>query len=77
MSYRLIAPAGEEKRIMGRLAKLQAVVGKVTYSEWEMEVTGEVPFDTAKEFQVDLKSMTDGRGIFEMEFLEYRRARQG
>lgn len=77
MSYRLIAPAGEEKRIMGRLAKMQAVVGKVTYSEWEMEVTGEVPFDTAKEFQVDLKSMTDGKGIFEMEFLEYRKARQG
>ena len=31
---------------------------------------------TAKEFQVELKSMTGGMGIFEMEFLEYRRCRQ-
>ena len=76
MNYRLIAPAGDEKRIMAKLAKLQASVENVIYSDGEMEVLGEVPFDTAKEFQVDLRSMTDGKGIFEMEFLEYRRDRQ-
>lgn len=76
MNYRLIAPAGDEKRIMAKLAKLQASVENVIYSDGEMEVLGEVPFDTAKEFQVDLRSMTDGKGIFEMEFLEYRRNRQ-
>ena len=62
--------------IMAKLAKLQASVENVIYSDGEMEVLGEVPFDTAKEFQVDLRSMTDGKGIFEMEFLEYRRDRQ-
>ena len=76
MNYRLIAPAGDEKSIMAKLAKLQASVENVIYSDGEMEVLGEVPFDTAKEFQVDLRSMTDGKGIFEMEFLEYRRDRQ-
>lgn len=76
MNYRLTAPAGDEKRIMAKLAKLQASVENVIYGNEEMEVLGEVPFDTARDFQVDLKSMTDGKGIFEMEFLEYRRSRQ-
>lgn len=76
MGYRLFAPSGCEKRLMGRLANMQASIENVIYNGDEMEVSGQVPFDTAKEFQVELKSMTGGRGIFEMEFLEYRRCRQ-
>lgn len=73
MNYRLFAPSGCERRIMGRLANMQASIENVIYDGGEMEVRGQVPFDAAKEFQVELKSMTEGRGIFEMEFLEYRR----
>ena len=76
MSYRLFAPSGCEKRLMGRLANMQASIDDVGYNGDELEVSGQVPFDTAKEFQVELKSMTGGMGIFEMEFLEYRRCRQ-
>ena len=53
---------------MAKLAKLQASVENVIYSDGEMEVLGEVPFDTAKEFQVDLRSMTDGKGFLKWNF---------
>ena len=47
---------------------MQASIDDVGYNGDELEVSGQVPFDTAKEFQVELKSMTGGMGIFEMEF---------
>lgn len=72
MTYQLFAPIFYEKKIMGELRKMCASIENVTFSENEMTVKGLTPYDTAKEFQINLGTMTGGRGIFEMEFHEYR-----
>lgn len=72
MAYRLTAPLGAEKRIFSDLFKMRATTGEILYGEQELRITGEVPFDTCNDFLPILLSYTGGKGIFEVQFLQYR-----
>lgn len=72
MKYRLCAPICYEKRIIAELRKIEASLENVIFSDTEMRANGDVPFDTAKEFQIQLSTITGGQGIFEMEFYRYQ-----
>ena len=72
MTYQLLAPSVYERKLIGELGKMSASVEEVTFTGDEMTVKGQVPYDTAKDFPIQLKSMSGGKGVFEMRFLEYR-----
>lgn len=72
LSYALTAPVAQQKRIMSALTGMRATLGEVIFDEEEMSIRGEAPLDTTKGFAVELLSMTQGKGVFEAEFLEYR-----
>jgi len=72
MKYILITPMGYEKIVMCALNSMKASIETIDYSNMELNVKGVVPYDLCKDFQLDLLSMTEGRGVFETEFLEYR-----
>ena len=72
MTYQLTAPLAHEKKVVGELRKMMASIETMEFGSEELVIKGQVPYDTAKEFQIDLSMLTGGKGIFEMEFLEYR-----
>lgn len=72
MKYILITPMGYEKIVMCALNSMKASIETIDYSNMELNVKGVVPYDLCKDFQLDLLSMTEGTGVFETEFLEYR-----
>ena len=73
MSYELTAPLVYEKKVVGKLRKMMASIETLDFGIEEMVIKGLVPYDAAKEFQIELSMMTGGKGIFEMEFFEYRK----
>ena len=73
MTYRLISPTDFEKKVMGELGKMAATIEHVAFAGSEMTVQGQVAYDRAKEFSIALRTLTGGKGIWEMEFLEYRK----
>lgn len=72
MEYTLTAPLGFEKRIIGELVAIGAEIEGSIYTESEMQIVGKVPLDSCKDFPAYLLTITEGRGIFETCFYEYR-----
>lgn len=72
LSYTVSAPLEQRKRVLSALTGLRASLEEVTYAQEEMHIRGEVPLDTCKAFAAELQSLTQGKGIFQTEFLEYR-----
>ncbi len=74
LSFALIAPAAFQKRALAALSPLRAVLGSTVYTDAECTIQGEIPLDTAKDFAAELASMTQGCGLFQTTFLDYRQA---
>lgn len=72
MKYRLIFPVHFEKVILGALTAIEATMENVEYGAQDVSITGIVPYDAAKDFSAELQVMTEGRGTFEMELLNYQ-----
>ena len=72
MSYTLTAPQGYEKKIMTELVRMNALMEETKYTQTEMIVMGKVTLEACKDFSVVLFTLTEGRGIFETSFWQYR-----
>lgn len=72
MEYTLTAPLGCERKIIGELVSMGATIECSTYTESEMQIKGKVTLDSCKDFPSYLLTITEGRGIFETSFYEYR-----
>ena len=73
MSYKLTAPQGYEKKIITQLVKMNAVIEETSYTQTEMILRGKVTLDACKDFSAQLLTMTEGRGMFETHFWQYRK----
>jgi ribosomal protection tetracycline resistance protein len=69
--YTLSAPTGYEKSIIADIFKMNGTVENVTYENDDFQVTGTIPYDTSKDYAVNLLSMTEGKGIFQTKFYKY------
>lgn len=72
MNYILTAPQGYEKKIMTELVRMNALMEETKYTQTEMIITGKVTLEASKDFSVILFTLTEGRGIFETSFWQYR-----
>lgn len=75
-SLKVTAPAAYMGDIMGDITKRR---GRVTGIETEKDkqiISGEVPLSEILQYATDLRSMTQGRGKFEMEFVRYEEVPQ-
>lgn len=72
MSYTLTAPQGYEKKIMTELVRMNALMEETRYTQAEMIITGKVTLEACKDFSVILFTLTEGRGIFETVFWQYK-----
>jgi len=72
MTYKARVPLGFEKYIMAKLLEVHAVVMNSEFTASEAIYSGEVSLDAVKDLALDIKMYTEGKGSFELEFLEYR-----
>ena len=72
MNYEARVPLGFEKYITAKLCEIQAVIMTSEFTQSEAIYRGEVALEDVKDFAVDIKMYTEGKGSFELEFLEYR-----
>lgn len=73
MKYTLTAPQGFEKRIITELVRMDALMEETEYTQMEMIMKGKVTLEACKDFSVILFTLTEGRGIFETTFWQYRK----
>lgn len=73
MSYTLIAPQGYESKMMSELVRMNALMEETEYTQSELVIRGKVRLEACKDFAVKLLAMTEGRGMFETTFWQYRR----
>lgn len=71
MNYKLTAPQGYEKKIITELVRMNAFMEETNYTQTEMIIKGNVTLEACKDFFVQLLTMTEGRGIFEVSFWKY------
>lgn len=72
MKYTVRVPLGFEKYITAKLCEINAVIMTSEFTESEAFYCGEVALEDVKDFALDIKMYTEGKGNFELEFLEYR-----
>lgn len=72
MKYTARAPLGFEKYITAKLIEIHAVIMTSDFTATEAVYSGEVSLEDVKDFALDIKMYTEGKGSFELEFLEYR-----
>ncbi|WMJ86932.1 elongation factor G [Anaerocolumna sp. MB42-C2] len=72
MKYTLTAPQGYEKKVITELVRLNAVMEETEYTQSEMIIKGKVTLEACKDFATQLFTITEGRGIFETTFWQYR-----
>ena len=72
MKYEARVPLGYEKYITAKLCEIHAVIMTSDFTETEAVYCGEVALDDVKDFALDIKMYTEGKGSFELEFIEYR-----
>lgn len=77
MSYTLTAPQGYEKKIITELVRMKASMEATEYTQSEMIIKGKVTLDACKDFATQLFTITEGRGIFETTFWQYRKVESG
>lgn len=77
MNYKLTAPIGYEKKIITELVRMNAEMEETGYTQTEMIIKGNVTLDACKDFSVQLLTMTEGRGIFEISFWKYLEINEG
>lgn len=76
MSYTLTAPQGFEKKIMTELVRMDAAIEEIKYTQSEMVIKGKVTLEACKDFSVILFALTEGKGIFETVFWQYRQVEE-
>ena len=76
LRFFLTAPHEHQRKVLTAINRVRAVLAAVEHGETEVRIRGEAPLDTTKEFAAELLSMTQGRGLFEASFLEYREVRE-
>lgn len=76
MNYILTAPQGFEKKIITELVRMNALMEETEYTQSEMIIKGKVTLETCKDFSVALFALTEGRGIFETTFWQYRQVEE-
>jgi len=76
MKYTLTAPQGYEKRIITELVRMDALMEETEYTQTEMIMKGKVTLEACKDFSVVLFTLTEGRGIFETAFWQYRQVKE-
>jgi ribosomal protection tetracycline resistance protein len=74
MNYTLIAPQGYEKKVITELVRMNASMEATEYTQSEMIIKGKVTLDACKDFATQLFTITEGRGMFETTFWQYRQA---
>ena len=72
MKYEARVPLGFEKYITAKLCEIKAVIMTSEFTQSEANYRGEVALEDVKDFALDIKMYTEGKGSFELEFLEYR-----
>lgn len=72
MMYTARVPLGFERYITAKLVDIHAVIQNSYFTAIEAVYEGEVALDDVKDFALDIKMYTEGKGSFEMKFLEYR-----
>lgn len=72
MKYVARVPLGYERYITGKLLELEAVIIDSEFTTTEAIYRGEVQLDKVKDYALDIKMYTEGKGSLELEFLEYR-----
>jgi len=75
LRFTLSAPLEHQRKVLAAVNRVRANMAEVLYSQEEFTVRGEAPLDTTKDFYAQLQSMTQGRGLFDASFLEYREMR--
>ena len=73
MSVRVIVPEENMGDIMGDFNSRRGRVLGMETEAGRSVVRAEVPLGEMQRYSNDLRSMTAGRGVFEMEFLRYER----
>ncbi len=72
MKYTLTAPQGYEKKVISELVRMNASMEETEYTQSEMIIKGKVTLEACKDFATQLFTITEGRGIFETSFWQYR-----
>jgi ribosomal protection tetracycline resistance protein len=70
-NYQIIAPLGYEKIVTSDIVKMKGTINEMTYSESEFKIDGIIPYDTSKDYGVNLLTVTEGKGIFQTKFYKY------
>ena len=73
MRYTLIAPQGYEKKLITELVRMNAVIEETEYTQTELVIRGTVTLEACKDFAAQLYTITEGIGIFETTFWQYRK----
>jgi ribosomal protection tetracycline resistance protein len=73
MRYTLTAPGGYEKKIITELVRMNAAMEETEYTQTVMIIKGTVPLDACKDFAAQLYTITEGIGLFETTFWQYRK----
>lgn len=73
MSYTLMVPRGYESKTMSELVRMNALMEETEYTQSELVIRGKVRLEACKDFAVKLLAMTEGKGIFETAFWQYRK----
>lgn len=69
--YKIIAPLGYEKMITSDIVKMKGTINDMIYSEDEFKIDGIMPYDTSKDYGVNLLTATEGKGIYQTRFYKY------
>lgn len=69
--YKIIAPLGYEKMVTSDIVKMKGTINEMIYSEGEFKIDGIIPYDTSKDYGVNLLTATEGKGIFQTKFYKY------
>lgn len=72
VSFTLCAPLSHQRKVLTAINRLRAVMDNVVHGLSDFTIYGEAPLDTTKEFHAELLSLTQGQGLFDARFLEYR-----
>jgi small GTP-binding protein domain len=73
MKYTLTAPGGYEKKLITELVRMNATMEETEYTQTEMIIKGTVSLDACKDFAAQIYTVTEGIGIFETAFWQYRK----
>lgn len=71
MRFRLEAPTGAQRHILSALHKMRASMQEIRYEPERLVITGTAPFESARDYAVELAAVTEGRGVFELELDRY------